>query len=215
MHNGYFLERDKVWGIFCSVFFPILLHFLLNVLPVSIRLFVSFRGFFFCINWKSTYCREYTSLLSFHIMPLYFRPHVISHFFSNILQFTTDQNLLIKKDIFGAAHFLMTCQPFWASCHLPSQHCGWGLIPSKLCELRAGERGRETEWETNLSGVSGEVGLRWDTWMDHTLLWRRSLNLLWAQSAVKLFLTTIWLCNTTQIPNYWRPTVLSFTKRTL
>lgn len=30
----------------------------------------------------------------------------------NVLQFTADQNLLIKKDIFGAAHFPVTCQPF-------------------------------------------------------------------------------------------------------
>lgn len=77
------------------------------------------------------------------------------------LQFTTDQNLLIKKDIFRAAHFPMTCQPFWASCHLPSQHCGWGLIPSKLCELRAsereGERQREREGETQVCLVHLET----------------------------------------------------------
>lgn len=32
--------------------------------------------------------------------------------------------------------------------------------------------------------------------MDQTLLWRRSLHLPRAESAVKLFLCTIWLCNT-------------------
>lgn len=32
--------------------------------------------------------------------------------------------------------------------------------------------------------------------MDQTLLWRRSLHLPRAESAVKLFLSTIWLCNT-------------------
>lgn len=76
-----------------------------------------------------------TTLL-FHMLPLYFRPHASSPP-PNFLQFTADQNLLIKKDIFGAAHFPMTCQPFWASCHLSSQQCGWDLIPGKLWEPRA------------------------------------------------------------------------------
>lgn len=80
------------------------------------------------------------------------------------------------------------CQPSRASCHLPSQHCGWSLIPSKLCEPRARARvrardggwgsARGSEWETSLSDASGDVGLSWDTWMDHSLLWRRSHNRL-------------------------------------
>lgn len=140
-----------------------LLYFVPNFHPLCTWLTVPFRVF--NAEWKTAQATEerriqYISLLSALIMFLYFRPHAVFHFFSNILQFTTDQNLLIKKDIFGAAHFPMTCQPFWASCHLPSQHCGWGLIPGKLCELwaskregdrqRAREEGacmREREWE--------------------------------------------------------------------
>lgn len=111
-------------------------------------------------------CAAERAALFFYTLPLYFRPHAISPPPSNFLQFTADQNLLIKKDIFGAAHFPMMCQPFWASCHLSSQHCGWDLIPGKLCEPNASELGR----------ASGKVGFGCETQMKLALLETRSLN---------------------------------------
>lgn len=77
---------------------------------------------------------------------------------------------------------------------------GWGT----------GGRREGSEWETSLSDASGDVGLSWDTWMDRSLLWRRSHNRL-SNCCCPLSGCATHLSQT-QALNYWRP--LWFLKRT-
>lgn len=157
-----------------------------NVLPLTIKLTGSVTFWIFSLkqNLLCTVQRHIEHIFPFIIISyhfLQFQTTCCLSFFPNILQFTTDQNLLIKKDIFGAAHFPMTCQPFWASCHLPSQQCGWGLIPCKLCELWAIKRevGSQKERHGKKGGGVRLVHLyQWALGDKHELR-KRSFNLPW------------------------------------
>lgn len=70
IHKGYFLEHVQIWWIFSQ--FPILLYFVLNVLPLSIRLTESVSFRVLSIKWESIYRGEYTVyffiILSYHVL---------------------------------------------------------------------------------------------------------------------------------------------------
>lgn len=119
--------------------------FALNALPLFNRVSISL--------YKTAYTLESTL---FFIILLYnalvFQTTCHLSFSSNILQFTTDQNLLIKKDIFGAAHFRMTCQPFLSQ------------LPSAITALRLRPYPQQAVWAESQREGAGAEGWWWGWW---------------------------------------------------